>query len=52
MRMYQVDAFTNQLFTGNPAAVLLVDAWPSEAVMQAIAAENNLAETRLCLRAG
>jgi PhzF family phenazine biosynthesis protein len=43
--LYQVDAFTDQRFRGNPAAVVLVDAWPADAVMQAIAAENNLAET-------
>src|SRR5262249_12900025 len=43
--MYQVDAFTTRLFRGNPAAVVLLDAWLPEEVMQAIAAENNLAET-------
>lgn len=45
MRMYQVDAFTDQLFAGNPAAVLLLDEWPTDALMLAIAQENNLAET-------
>lgn len=43
--MYQVDAFSDQVFGGNPAAVLLLDDWLSENVMQSIAAENNLAET-------
>jgi len=43
--MYQVDAFTAKVFSGNPAAVCLLDAPMDEAVMQAIAAENNLAET-------
>ena len=33
MKMYQVDAFTQQLFKGNPAAVLVVEAWPDEALM-------------------
>lgn len=42
---YQVDAFTNTLFAGNPAAVLLLSDYPDDATLQAIAAENNLAET-------
>lgn len=45
MRMYQVDAFTDRLFAGNPAAVLVLQDWLPEDVMQAIAEENNLAET-------
>ena len=40
-----VDAFTTRVFTGNPAAVVLCDAMPVTAQMQAIAAENNLSET-------
>jgi PhzF family phenazine biosynthesis protein len=43
--LFQVDAFTTRRFAGNPAAVVLVDDFPEDAVMQAIAAENNLAET-------
>lgn len=43
--IYQVDAFTNDLFKGNPAAVVPLDAPLAEDLMQAIAAENNLAET-------
>ena len=42
---YQVDAFTNRLFTGNPAGVCLLTDWLPDATLQAIAAENNLAET-------
>jgi len=42
---YQVDAFTNKVFKGNPAAVCLLDSWPDDKVMQNIAAENNLSET-------
>lgn len=43
--MYQVDAFTDRLFSGNPAAVVLLDsALPTE-TMQAISAENNVSET-------
>jgi PhzF family phenazine biosynthesis protein len=47
--IYQVDAFTDTLFAGNPAAVILCDNTPSDAVMQSIAAENNLAETAFVL---
>ena len=43
--IYQVDAFTSQLFGGNPAAVCPLDSWLDAAQMQSIAAENNLAET-------
>lgn len=43
--LYQVDAFTRQLFGGNPAALVPMESWPDDALMQAIAAENNLAET-------
>jgi PhzF family phenazine biosynthesis protein len=43
--IYQVDAFTDRLFAGNPAAVCPLDAWLPDAAMQAIAAENNLSET-------
>jgi len=43
--LYQVDAFTSRLFGGNPAAVCPLSEWLPEPTMQAIAAENNLAET-------
>lgn len=42
---YQVDAFTDSLFGGNPAGVCLLKEWPGEWLMQQIAMENNLAET-------
>jgi PhzF family phenazine biosynthesis protein len=45
VRMFQVDAFTTTRFAGNPAAVMLMDSFPPDSVMQAIADENNLAET-------
>jgi predicted PhzF superfamily epimerase YddE/YHI9 len=45
MRMYQVDAFTDRVFAGNPAAVLILDDWLSDDLMLSIARENNLAET-------
>jgi predicted PhzF superfamily epimerase YddE/YHI9 len=43
--LYQIDAFADRPFTGNPAAVCPLDAWLPDALMQAIAAENNLSET-------
>lgn len=43
--IYQIDAFTDSLFGGNPAAVCPLESWLPETIMQAIAAENNLAET-------
>jgi PhzF family phenazine biosynthesis protein len=43
--IYQADAFTDQLFGGNPAAVCPLTEWLPDAVMQKIALENNLAET-------
>ena len=42
---FQVDAFAERPLTGNPAAVMPLDRWLPDEVMQAIAAENNLAET-------
>ncbi|MDB6086012.1 MAG: hypothetical protein JWN43_3893 [Gammaproteobacteria bacterium] len=43
--IFQVDAFTSSRFAGNPAAVMPMDHFPDDTVLQAIAAENNLAET-------
>jgi PhzF family phenazine biosynthesis protein len=43
--LYQVDAFADRPFEGNPAAVVPLEGWPADEVMQSIAAENNLAET-------
>lgn len=40
-----VDAFTDRPFSGNPAAVMLLDAWPDDALLQSIALEHNLSET-------
>ena len=50
--VYQVDAFTDQLFKGNPAAVVPLYSWLSDELMQAIAAENNLSETAFFVPAG
>ena len=52
MKQYIVDAFTDKPFSGNSAAVLVMDRWFSDAVMQAIAAENNLAETAFVVKEG
>jgi predicted PhzF superfamily epimerase YddE/YHI9 len=43
--LFQVDAFATQRFAGNPAAVMLMDTFLDDKVLQAIAAENNLSET-------
>lgn len=50
LRLYQIDAFADRLFGGNPAAVCPLDAWLPDEVMQQIAAENNLAETAFYVR--
>ncbi|MEJ2606818.1 MAG: PhzF family phenazine biosynthesis protein [Anaerolineales bacterium] len=42
---YQIDAFTNEVFSGNPAGVCLLEEWLPEATLRSIAAENNLPET-------
>src|SRR3974390_178556 len=52
VRMFQVDAFTNRVFGGNPAAVLPLGNFPDDATMLAIAAENNLSETAFLVRDG
>jgi predicted PhzF superfamily epimerase YddE/YHI9 len=43
--LFQIDAFASRHFAGNPAAVMVLDNYPDEAMLQALAAENNLAET-------
>jgi PhzF family phenazine biosynthesis protein len=48
--MYQLDAFTSNIFTGNPAAVCLLDAWLDDALIQSIATENNHSETAFLVR--
>ena len=50
LTIYQVDAFTNQIFSGNPAAVCVLSNWLSDHLMQQIAAENNLAETAFVVK--
>lgn len=50
MKQYVVDAFTEQVFSGNPAAVCVMDSWLPEDTMQKIAIENNLSETAFVVR--
>ena len=52
MKQYIVDAFTGKPFSGNPAAVCVMEAWPSEDFMQKLAVENNLSETAFLVREG
>ena len=45
IKIFQVDAFANTLFSGNPAAVCPLESWLDDDIMQSIAQENNLSET-------
>jgi PhzF family phenazine biosynthesis protein len=47
--LYQVDAFTSEVFKGNPAAVCICNQWPEAEVMQKVANENNLSETAFAI---
>ena len=49
MKQYIVDAFTDKPFSGNPAAICVMDEWPSEDFMMNLAMENNLSEKLLSL---
>jgi len=49
IEIFQIDAFTDKVFHGNPAAVCLLSDWLNDELMQAIAAENNLSETAFVL---
>ena len=50
MKQYIVDAFTGKPFSGNPAAVCVMDSWPSEEVMMKLVMENNLSETAFIVK--
>jgi PhzF family phenazine biosynthesis protein len=50
IRIYQVDAFSSQVFAGNPAAICPLEEWLPDDQMQAIACENNLSETAFFVR--
>jgi PhzF family phenazine biosynthesis protein len=52
MEYHVIDAFTDKLFSGNPAGVCLLDGQIDDAIMQNIAAENNLSETAFLLKHG
>ena len=52
LTLYQIDAFTDKVFQGNPAAVCPLDRWYSDTELQAIAEENNLSETAFYVPAG
>ncbi len=45
LKLYQVDAFTNNIFKGNPAAIVPLENWLEDSILQNIATENNLSET-------
>jgi len=48
--IYQVDAFTSEVFSGNPAAVCILDTWIEDRRLQSVATENNLSETAFLVR--
>lgn len=50
--IYQIDAFTDSIFSGNPAAAVFLDEWLPDSTLAAIAAENNLAETAFVIPHG
>lgn len=52
MKCYVVDAFAEKIFEGNPAAVCILDAWPTDNLMKLIAKENNLSETAFAVKIG
>ena len=52
MRQYVIDAFTDHVFAGNPAAVCVMDKWLDEEKMMAITIENNLSETAFAVKEG
>lgn len=51
-KIFQVDAFTREAFSGNPAGVCILEKWPSDELMQNIAKENNLSETAFAVNKG
>ena len=50
MKQYIVDAFTNRPFSGNPAAICVMESWPEEESMMKLAMENNLSETAFIVK--
>ena len=52
MKFYHVDAFAEKIFEGNPAAVCVLENFPSDEIMLKIAMENNLSETAFAVKEG
>ena len=52
IRFYQIDAFTDRVFAGNPAGVCFLDRWLEDSILQSIATENNLSETAFLVPVG
>ena len=52
LTMYQVDAFASSTFSGNPAAIIALDSWLDDGLLQDIASENNLSETAYMIAGG
>ncbi|PEY46577.1 PhzF family phenazine biosynthesis protein, partial [Bacillus cereus] len=52
MKYYVVDAFAENIFEGNPAAICIMEDWISDEMMQKIAIENNLSETAYTVKEG
>src|SRR5689334_24087539 len=52
LKIWQVDAFASKPLEGNPAAIVPLESWLDKSLMQAIAAENNLAETAYFVKTG
>ena len=52
LKQYVVDAFTDKVFAGNPAAVCVMDAWLPDEHLMKITRENNLSETAFAVKAG
>jgi PhzF family phenazine biosynthesis protein len=52
LKLYQIDAFTDKVFSGNPAAVCPLESWLKDDLLQKIAMENNLAETAFYVKNG
>ncbi len=51
-RQYIIDAFTDKVFHGNPAAICILEQWPSGELMLNMAVENNLSETAFAVKKG
>ena len=52
LRLFQIDAFADRMFEGNPAAVVPLESWLPDALLQSIASENNLSETAFFVPSG